>query len=57
MTLIITHTYTSYKITGESSSSSDRRVGGSISAGDPSTEGARGQGTRRGTPEVRGPPA
>jgi len=57
MTLIITHTYASYKIAGESSSSSDRRAGGSRSAGDPSTEGARDQGTRRGTPGVRGPPA
>jgi hypothetical protein len=56
MTFIITHTYASYRIVGESFSSGARRAGGSRSAGDPGTGGARGQGARRGTPGVRGPP-
>jgi hypothetical protein len=56
-TFIITHTYASYRIAGESFGSGTRRAGESRSVGDPGTGGARDRGARRGTPGVRGPPA
>ena len=55
--LIVTHMYASYRIVGGASSSSARGAGRGRPVGDLGTGGARGQGARRGTPKVRGPPA